>query len=113
MTFVHYTILRQKQLKGEPVEKFYGCLRELFLNCDLGSNEESIIRDVFLANRQDGEIQRELLTENRMAKKALKLAINFDMGIQNQLVENIGNSCLHCFESNREYFYQLRPKLLE
>ena len=44
-------------MKGEPVEKFYGCLRELSLNCDLGSREESIIRDVFIANMQDGEIQ--------------------------------------------------------
>ena len=48
-------------MKGEPVEKFYGCLRELSLNCDLGSHKESIIRDVFIANMQDGEIQRELL----------------------------------------------------
>ena len=60
ITFDRYTFLTQKQLKGEPVEKFYGCLRELSLNCDLSSHEESIIRDVFIANTQDGEIQREL-----------------------------------------------------
>ena len=72
-------------MKGEPVEKFYGCLRELSLNCDLGSHEESIIRDVFIANMQDGEIQRELLKETRTAKKALEVAMNIEMGIQNQL----------------------------
>ena len=72
-------------MKGEPVEKFYGCLRELSLNCDLGSHEESIIRDVFIANMQDGEIQRELLKETREAKKALEVAINIEMGIQTQL----------------------------
>ena len=72
-------------MKGEPVEKFYGCLRELSLNCDLGSHEESIIRDVFIAKMQDGEIQRELLKETRTAKKALEIAMNIEMGIQIQL----------------------------
>ena len=67
------------------MEKFYGCLRELSLNCDLGSHEESIIRDFFIANMQDGEIQRELLKETRTAKKALEVAMNIEMGIQNQL----------------------------
>ena len=64
ITFDRYTFLSRKQLKGEPVEKFYGCLRELSLNCDLGSHEESIFRNVFIANMQDGDIQRELLKEN-------------------------------------------------
>ena len=85
ITFDRYTFLTRKQMKGEPVEKFYGCLRELSLNFDLGSHEESIIRDVFIANMQDGEIQRELLKETREAKKALEVAINIEMGIQTQL----------------------------
>ena len=85
ITFDRYTFLTRKQMKGEPVEKLYGCLRELSLNCDLGSHEESIIRDVFIANMQDGEIQRELLKETRTAKKALEVAMNIEMGIQNQL----------------------------
>ena len=67
------------------MEKFYGCPRELSLNCDLGSHEETIIRDVFIANTQDGEIQRELLKETRTAKKALEVAMNIETGIQNQL----------------------------
>ena len=62
--FDRHTFLTRKQLKGEPVEMFYGCLRELSLNCDLGSHEGSIIRDDFIENMQDGEIQRELLKES-------------------------------------------------
>ena len=85
ITFDRYTFLTRKQMKGEPVEKFYDCLRELSLNCDLGSHEESIIRDVFIASMQDGEIQRELLKETRTAKKALEIAMNIEMGIQNRL----------------------------
>ena len=72
-------------MNGEPVEKFNGCLWDLSLNCDLGSHEESIIRDVFIANMQDREIQRELLKETKTAKKALEVAMNIEMGIQNQL----------------------------
>ena len=75
ITFDWYTFLTRKQLKGEPVEKFNGCLRELSLNCDLGSYEESIIRGVFIANMQDGEIQRELLKKTRTAKKALAMKL--------------------------------------
>ena len=86
-------------MKGEPVEKFYGCLRELSLNFDLRSHEESIIRDVFIANMQDGEIQRELLKETRTAKKALEIAMNIEMGIQKP-IENFWNSNSHHNERN-------------
>ena len=93
MSFHRYTFLTRKQLKGESVEKFYGSLRELFLICDLGSYEESIIRDVFIPNMQDGEIQRELLKETRTAKKALDVAMNIEMGIQKQL--KISGTAIH------------------
>ena len=85
ITFDRYYFLTRKQMKGEPVEKFCGCLGELSLNCGLGSDEESIIRDVFIANMQDGEIQMELLKETRTAKKAIEIAMNIEMEIQNQL----------------------------
>ena len=93
ITFDRYTFLTSKQLKEKPVEKFYGCLRELSLNCNLGSHEESIVRDVFIANMQDGEIQRELLKETRTGKKALEVAMNIGMDIQNQL--NMSETDIH------------------
>ena len=80
-------------MKGEPVEKFYDFLRELSLNCDLGSYEESIIHDVFIANLQDCEIHRELLKETRSAKKAIEVAKNIEMGIQNHL--KISGTTIH------------------
>ena len=88
ITFDRYTFLSRKQMKGGPVEKCYGCLRELSLNCDLGSHEESIVRDVFIANMHDGEIQKELLKETRTAKKALEVAMNLEMGIQKPIEKN-------------------------
>ena len=58
---------------------FYGCPREPTLNCEPGSHEKSILRDVFIAKMHNGEIQRELLKQIRNPKKALELAINEEM----------------------------------
>ena len=55
------------------------------LNCYLGIHEEFIVRDLLIANIQDKEIQQELLKKTGTPKKALELAINIEMGIQNQL----------------------------
>ena len=75
ITFKRYTLSTRKQLKRELVEKFYGCLRELSLNCDCASHVECVIRNVFIANMKDGEMKRELLKEVRSAKKALEVAV--------------------------------------
>ena len=50
ITFDRYRFLTRKQQKGEPIEKFYGHLKELSENCDLGEKGDTIIRDVFIAN---------------------------------------------------------------
>ena len=64
--------MSRKQLKGEQVENFKNVAAKFSKNRVLGSHEESIIRDVFIANKQDEEIQRELLKETKTAKKALE-----------------------------------------
>ena len=81
---INLIFLTRKQLKAEPVKKLYGCLQEVSFNYDLGSHEESIIRDVFIAKMQVREIQRELL-KTRTPNRALELAINLEMGLQKQL----------------------------
>ena len=62
-------VFNSKTTQRRTGQKIYGSLREVSLNCDLGSQEESIIPDVFIANMRDGEIQRELLKEKRSARK--------------------------------------------
>ena len=63
ITFDRYTLLTTKQSKRESIEHFFRKLRELSENCDLGDQEDTLIRDLFIANMQDTEIQRELLRE--------------------------------------------------
>ena len=88
ITFDQYLFLTRKQQKGEAIEKFYGHLKELSENCDLGEKGDTIIRDVFIANMQNEDIQKELLKETVEPDKALAIAINIKMGTLNQLKMN-------------------------
>ena len=76
-----------KTAKGEPIEKFYGHLKELSENCDLGEKGDTIITDVF--------IQKELLKETVEPDKALAIAINIEMGTLNQLKMNANKNELN------------------
>ena len=88
ITFDRYLFLTRKQQKGEPIEKFYGQHKELSENCDLGERGDTIIRDVFIANMQKKDIQKELLKEMVEPDKALAIAMNIEMGTLNQLKMN-------------------------
>ena len=78
-------LLTPKQSKEESIEHFFGKLKDLSENCDLGNQEDTLIRDLFIANTQDPEIQRELLRETLEPPHALRLAINKGLGQRNQL----------------------------
>ena len=95
ITFDRYLFLTRKQQKGEPIEKFYGHLKELSENCDLGKKGDTIIRDVFIANVQNEDIQKELLKELAEPDKALAIAINIEMVTLNQLKMNANKTELN------------------
>ena len=61
ITFDRLVFLITKLLRGETVEHFYGKLKELTENCEFENKEETLIRDVFITNLMDPEIQKELL----------------------------------------------------
>ena len=48
----------RKHKKGETLEQFYSVLKELVENCDFKNREEVIIRDIFIINKLDNDIQR-------------------------------------------------------
>ena len=85
ITFDRYVLLTTKQTREESIEHFFGKLKELSENCELGSQEDTLIRDLFIANMLDPEIQRELLRETLEPAQALRLAINMELGQRNQL----------------------------
>ena len=87
ITFDRYMLLTTKESKGESIEPFVGKLKELSENCDLGNQEDTLIRDLFIANMQDPEIQREFLRETLEPPQALRLAINMKLGQRNCTTE--------------------------
>ena len=70
-------------------------LKELSENCDLREKGDSIIRDVFIANMLNEDIQKEFLKETVEPDKALAIAINIEMGTLNQLKMNANKTELN------------------
>ena len=84
ITFDRYVFFLRKQKKDETVEQFYSNLKELAENCDFENREEVIIRDIFITKMLDDDIQRKLLRDTVEPERTLSIAVNKDMGHQNQ-----------------------------
>ena len=105
ITYDRFVFYSCKQQKGESVESFYGRLIELAENCTLGSEETTLIHDAFILNMLDHETQKELLKETVEPPKALEIAIQMEMGAQNQqkINQNLmsGTSSVNFINSNQ------------
>ena len=84
ITFDRHVFLITKQLRGETVEHFYQKVKELAENCDFKNKEKTLIRDVFITNLMDPEIQNELLKQTVEPRQAFELAINMELEMRNQ-----------------------------
>ena len=93
ITFDSYMLLTTKQSKAESFEQFFGKLKELSENCELGNREDILIKDLFTANMQESEFQRKLLRKTVEPSQASLLAVTMEFGRRNQL--QITNSQLN------------------
>ena len=84
INFDCHVFFSRKQKKGEPVDQFYSILKELAENCDFENREEVVIRDIFIKNMLDDDIQRELLRDTVDPERALSIGENMEVGHQNQ-----------------------------
>ena len=82
--FDRHVFLITKQLRGETVENFYGKIVESVENCQFENKEETLLRDVFITNLIDPEIQKQLLKQTVETRQARESAINVELGMQNQ-----------------------------
>ena len=64
-------------------------------NFDLGEKGDTNIRDVFIANMQSEDIQKELFKETVELEKALTIATKLEMGTLYQLKMNASKSELN------------------
>ena len=53
----------QENRKNENVEQFYRLFKELAEKCNFENREEMIIRDIFMTNMLDDDIQRDFLRD--------------------------------------------------
>ena len=91
-SFDRYGFFSRKQKKGETGEHFYRVLRELAENCDFQNRDEAIIRDIFITNMLDDDIQRELLRDTVESERDLSIAVNMERAHQNQQRISSNNS---------------------
>ena len=73
---------------------YYGKVKKLAESCDFENKEETLIRDVFITNLIDAEIQKELLKQTVQPHQALELAIKMEVGMRNQLQFQLHNKTL-------------------
>ena len=93
VTFDRYEAFTRKQGKTESLEQYHCGLTELVVkgnfkcvNCNDGRLETEIIRDLFIANMSNDEVQKDLLAETKTPEQTLDYAIRREKGLENQIL---------------------------
>ena len=92
-------LLTTKQSKGESIEHFFRKLKEPSENCELGNQEDTLIRNLFIANMQNPEIQR-AIEKNCPTRSSFTFSHQYGTRTA-ESVENFEQStCLACERNN-------------
>ena len=83
-TYDRFLLFTCKQHANEKLEIFHCRLKALGAQCRLGTAEDYLIKDLFIAFMNNTEIQSELLTETRTPAQVLQYALNKERGQENQ-----------------------------
>ena len=75
ITFERRKLYNRKQKDRESLENFWGALAEMAKICDIPTGEDEWIRDIFINNLKNSDIQRKLLTETLPPLEALNVAL--------------------------------------
>ena len=85
ITFERHQLLNRKQRDRESLEQFWGALAVMAKRCDIPTGEDKWIRDIFINNTKNSDIQRKLLTETVPPLEALNAALIDEKGITNHI----------------------------
>ena len=66
------------------MENNFTAFTEFAKNCDFENREEAIIREIFITNMLDDDIQQDFFRDTVHPDTALSIAVNMEMGLQNQ-----------------------------
>ena len=63
LTYERFKFFSRRQKEHESLEKFHETLSKLAKNCKLGELESELVRDIFITNMRNVEIQKKLCIE--------------------------------------------------
>ena len=80
LTYERFKFFCQIQKENESLEKFHETLSELAKNCTLGELESELVRDIFITNMRNVEIQKKLCIEYLTPENVLSYVIVHEKG---------------------------------
>ena len=101
VTFERHKLLKRKQRERNLLVQLWGATPEMANKCDISTGEDEWIRDNFIINMKNSDIQRKLLTETLPPLEELNLALIDEKGITNS------NKMTNSFKSNRSSVQKL------
>ena len=86
-TYEMYQMLFRKQKEKESLESFYRqrCparaeLSGMAVRCNLGTQEQEMVREIFIFNMRNRDEQNELCRETKTPEEALRIAMSYERG---------------------------------
>ena len=80
LTYERFKFLGRRQKENESLEKFHEILSELAKNCKLGELESALVRDIFITNMRNVEIQKKLCIEYLTPENILSYVLDHEKG---------------------------------
>ena len=113
VTFERNKLLYRKQRDRESLEHFWVALAEMAKKCDIAAGEEEWIRDIFINNMKNYDIQRKLLTETLPPREALNVALIDEKEILNhlKLINNFKSNGSSVHKSHCHFNVKREPTL--
>ena len=83
-TFERMSLFTREQKVGESMECFHAALSEQATKCELGTLEEDLIRDLFIARmKNEKELQRKFIMEKTSTAEVVKQIVLYERGTKN------------------------------
>ena len=80
LTYERFKFFGRRQKEKESLEKCHEILSELAKNCKLGELESELVRDIFITNMRNVEIQNNLCIEYLTSENVLSYALVHEKG---------------------------------
>ena len=87
LAYERFKLFGQRQKENESLEKFHETLPELAKNCKLGELEPELVRDIFITNMRNVEIQKKLCIEYLTPENVLSYVLVHEKYTKNHQIQ--------------------------